>query len=84
MNWDGSLVRADYSIGDKDAAFVRDASVTSRGGYLDLRGAIDYNFYAKVDFEPVKATIYYRTEANVNSLDALTLENARSGTVMNP
>ena len=44
--------------------------------HINLRGAIDYNFYAKVDFEPIKATIYNWTEADVAALDMLSLENA--------
>ena len=79
MNWDGTLVRNDYSVPNgKDSSLVRDNAVTSRGGYLDLEGAIDYNFYAKVNFTPVKATIYYWTEADVADLESLTLENATS------
>lgn len=81
--WDGSLVRSDYSVPDgKDSDFVRDASVTSRGGYLNLEGAIDYNFYAKVDFTPEKAIIYYWTEEDAVTLDKLTLENAASNEEM--
>ncbi|MBQ8311037.1 MAG: hypothetical protein IJX80_08505 [Clostridia bacterium] len=84
MTWDGSLVRSDYSVPDgKDSAFVRDsAMVTSRGGYLNLEGAIDYNFYAKVNFTPASAKIYYWTENDVAALDALTLSNASSSEAM--
>ena len=80
VKWSEDLVRSDYSIpDDKDAGFVRDKSVvTSLGGYLNLEGAIDYNFYAKVNFTPKNATIYYWTEDAVNELDVLTLENATS------
>ena len=81
--WDASLVRSDYNVPDgKDSAFVRDSSITSRGGYLNLEGAIDYNFYAAVDFEPVSATICYWTEADVKNLDALKLTNASSSEAM--
>jgi len=83
MTWDGSLVRSDYTVPNgKDTAFVRDDSVTSRGGYLNLNGAIDYNYYAKVNFTPVSATIYYWTEVDVALLDALTFENASSHEAM--
>lgn len=81
--WDGTLVRSDYSVpNSKDFAYERASEVTSRGGYLNLEGAIDYNFYAKVNFTPENATIYYWTEETVNNLDKLTLENATSSEEM--
>lgn len=83
MNWDGSLVRSNYNVpAGKDSAFVRSSAVTSRGGYLNLQGAVDYNYYAKVNFTPAKATIYYWTESDIANLDALTLENATSSEAM--
>jgi len=83
MTWDGSLVRSDYSVPNgKDAAFVRDAAVTSRGGYLLLEGAISYGYYAAVNFTPESATVYYWTEEQVRTVDALTLGNAVSSEAM--
>jgi hypothetical protein len=83
LAWDGTLVRSNYNVPDgKDSAFVRDAEVTSRGGYLNLKGSIDYNFYAKTKFTAKSATIYYWTEEDIASLDALTLENASRSDAM--
>ena len=80
FNWDGSLVRTDWSVStEKEGSLVRNKSVvTSRGGYLTLLGAIDYVYYIKVADTVNVANIemLYWTEADYNSLDVLSVENA--------
>lgn len=83
IQWDSNLIRNDYSVPDeKDSDFVRNEAVISRGGSLSLEGALEYNFYSKVNFVPKSATIYYWTEDDIKAFDKMTLENASSSEIM--
>ena len=82
LHWDGSLVRSDWSVPvEKEGSLVRNKTVvTSRGGYLSLLGAIDYNYYVKIssNVTVAKAEMLIWNEADYNKADVLTEENATS------
>ena len=79
LNWDGSLVRSNWNVpAEKAGELTKNGNITTRGGYLTLKGAIDYAYYAMLDtsISIAKAEIYYWTESDYNAADVLTLENA--------
>lgn len=81
VNWDDSLVRSDWSVpAEKEGALARSGKIISRGGFLSLVGAIDYNYYAKVDssVQVKSAKLLCWSEDAYNSLDVLTAENAET------
>ena len=66
---------------EKEGSLVRNKTVvTSRGGYLSLLGAIDYNYYVKIssNVTVAKAEMLIWNEADYNKADVLTEENATS------
>lgn len=82
LNWDGSLVRSEWSIpAAKEGTLTRNKVVfTSRGAFLSLLGAIDYNYYVRVssDISVREVKMLTWTEENYNNADVLTKENATS------
>ena len=77
MNWDGTLVRSDWSIPEgKEGDLTRDAEISTRGAYLSLVGTIDLNFYSMANAEIVKAEMLLWNEADYNAADVLSEENA--------
>jgi hypothetical protein len=81
MSWDGSLVRSDWNVPEEKAGeLVRSDKITSRGAYLTLEGAIDYNYYIKVaagvEVKSIKLLTW--TEEVYKSLDVLTVGNAEN------
>ena len=83
--WDDSLVRTDWTVPTvKEGELGRATSIISRGAYLSLLGAIDYNYYVKVEdsVAVAKAEILCWTESDYSKVDVLSIENASSAHTM--
>ena len=79
IEWDGSLVRTDWSIPESKAGdLVRSSKITSRTANLTLLGAIDYNYQIAVDksVNVADVKILCWTESDYNAVDTLTTDNA--------
>lgn len=77
--WDDTLVREDWTVDpDKEGTLTRNRSVVnSRGGTLELEGAINVVFTGGVkNIEVAKAELLLWTEADYETADVLTEENA--------
>ena len=66
------MVNLNYNIAaGKEDKIARDQSVTLRKGSISLKGILDYNFYANVDFTPKSVKAYFWTEEDYNKYDVL-------------